>query len=93
MFSEYGHKPNRRVLMARDERYKYVYYTQGAYVGEDGAEELFDLREDPNEFTNLAWKPEAGEILERMRKKMLDWKVYAADPLPKKCGNVRPQWR
>jgi arylsulfatase A-like enzyme len=36
---------------ARDERWRYIRYS-------DGSEELYDHQNDPNEWTNLATKPE-----------------------------------
>jgi arylsulfatase len=90
--SEYGPAADRRVVMTRDKRYKYVYYTKGGYL-KTGGEELFDLEKDPHEFTNLALRPEAKEILERMRMKMLEWKLYSNDPLPEECGSVMALWR
>jgi arylsulfatase A-like enzyme len=43
----------------RDERYRYIRYR-------DGAEELYDHATDPHEFTNLAARPEARAIIERL---------------------------
>ncbi len=34
----------------------------------DGSEELYDMKADPGQFTNLAEKEDSGEVLERMRK-------------------------
>jgi uncharacterized sulfatase len=49
----------------RADRYRYT-----TWEGEGGGEELYDHRADPNEFTNLAAKPEARAALESMRKLM-----------------------
>jgi arylsulfatase A-like enzyme len=92
VFSELGHRPGRRVAMARNEDYKYVYSTPRDNLP-DGAEELFDMRSDPNEFVNLALKPEGKEALERMRFEMLRWRIHASDPLPEEMGNVNAVWR
>ena len=92
VFSELGHHPDRRVVMARNEDYKYVYSTPRDNLP-DGAEELFDMRSDPNEFVNLALKPEGKEALERMRFEMLRWRIHSSDPLPKEMGNVNTVWR
>ncbi|MFC1735589.1 sulfatase [Candidatus Hydrogenedentota bacterium] len=92
VYAELGHHPDRRVLMVRDKRYKYVYSTKRNNLP-DGAEELFDMENDPHEFSNLVLKPEGREILEQMRFKMLEWRILASDPLPKEMGNVNPIWR
>ena len=44
-----------------DTRYRYIVYA-------DGFEELYDLKTDRNEFTNLADDPEYGKIKARLRK-------------------------
>ncbi len=45
----------------RSERYRYIRYA-------DGSEELYDMQEDPNEWTNLAGAPQhAGVIAEHRR--------------------------
>ena len=43
----------------RDERWRYIRYS-------DGAEELYDHDNDPQEWTNLAGKPEFGELKARL---------------------------
>jgi len=43
----------------RDERYRYIRYR-------DGTEELYDHVTDPHEFTNLAQRPEAKAIIDRL---------------------------
>lgn len=44
-----------------DPRYRYIRY-------HDGFEELYDLQEDPNEFTNIAADPDSGAIKARLAK-------------------------
>lgn len=44
-----------------DPRYRYIRY-------QDGFEELYDLQEDPNEFTNLAKNPEMAPIKAKLAK-------------------------
>ena len=58
--------------MIRDERFKYVHF--------DALPPLFfDLREDPNQFCNLADDPAyAGEVLDYAQK-MLSWRIHHAD--------------
>ncbi|MGE0590862.1 MAG: sulfatase/phosphatase domain-containing protein, partial [Cyclobacteriaceae bacterium] len=45
----------------RNERYKYIHY-----VDLDGADELYDLREDPYELKNLISDPAYAEVLIQM---------------------------
>ena len=42
--------------------------------------ELYDLRNDPYEFRNLAGDPEYGEILEKLRKALMTWRRKTNDP-------------
>jgi choline-sulfatase len=45
----------------RSERWRFIHYA-------DGSEELYDEKADPNEWTNLAAKPELLPVLEEHRK-------------------------
>ncbi len=47
-----------------DARYKYIFFSH------DGTEQLFDLREDPDETVNLAEDPAHAELLAQWRAKM-----------------------
>ena len=44
----------------RTERWRYIHYA-------DGSEELYDMKADPNEWTNLAARPEHAETLRKLR--------------------------
>ena len=44
-------------------------------------EELYDLRNDPNELVNLAGLPEHKERQRKMRAEMLDWMTKTNDPI------------
>jgi arylsulfatase A-like enzyme len=59
--------------MIRDRRYKLVVY-HGHDVGE-----LFDLEQDPGEFTNLWDSPEHTELRFRMMKRSFDALAFAVD--------------
>lgn len=45
-----------------DRQWRYIHYA-------DDTEELYDVRKDPNEWHNLAGKPESAEVIERMKVK------------------------
>lgn len=47
-----------------DARYKYIFFSH------DGTEQLFDLRDDPDETVNLAEDPAHAELLAQWRAKM-----------------------
>lgn len=45
----------------RSERWRYIHYA-------DGSEELYDMQNDPHEWTNLAGKPEFAAVIEEHKK-------------------------
>ena len=45
----------------RSERWRYIHYA-------DGSEELYDLQNDPHEWTNLAGRPEFTAVIEEHKK-------------------------
>ncbi len=49
-------------VVARDERWKLIHYLQKGQ-----GEELYDLRNDPEELTNLASQPASQPVIERLR--------------------------
>jgi choline-sulfatase len=55
----------------RDERWRYLRYA-------DRSEELYDLKSDPNEWTNLAAKPEHADLKRRLAA------ALPKNPLPNK---------
>jgi len=60
----------------RTDRYRYIRY-------QDGSEELYDHQSDPNEWTNLAGRPEYDKIKQRLAKwATSDW----AKPAPTKTA-------
>jgi arylsulfatase A-like enzyme len=50
-------------VVVREDRWKLIRYLETG-VGE----ELYDLKNDPEELTNVVGKPEHKEVLERLRK-------------------------
>ena len=58
--------------MVRTRRWKYNYYPSGH-------EELFDLENDPGEFTNLAGDPVHDAIRNEMHGRMVDWLITATE--------------
>ena len=61
--------------MMRGERYKYVSRTLGG-------DELYDLREDPNETTNRIHDPALADVAAAMRLDMLKWLQATDDVVP-----------
>lgn len=64
-----------RAIMIRDERWKYVHYS-------DQPCELYDLEEDPGEFENVADRPEQRDRVEAMLRRILEWRMRTEDPMP-----------
>ena len=64
--------------MWRDARYKVIVYHGESYV------ELYDLHDDPYEYTNLAADPAHAELRSRMVQRCLDAAVGTQDPLPER---------
>lgn len=52
----------------RDERYRYIEYS-------DGSTELYDHKNDPNEWKNLAENPEYAAVMKSMRQKLMKYQV------------------
>jgi N-sulfoglucosamine sulfohydrolase len=42
--------------------------------------ELYDLQNDPDEFRNLAGKPEVAKVEQRLKAALLDWRKQSQDP-------------
>lgn len=60
--------------MIRHGTWKYVFYAAGT-------DELYDLKEDPWELTNLIDKPEHQAKREELRELLLQWMIDNGDPL------------
>ena len=70
--------PNNHSL--RSERWRYMKYA-------DGSEELYDHRNDPNEWTNLAGDPRFKNVIQRFQNYLPTVNV---DPLPGSAGSDSP---
>ena len=66
--------------MIRTRRWKYNYYP-------DGYSELYDLANDPDEYHNLAGRPEHVEIERKMKDRLLHWMVTSDAP-----DQIAPKW-
>lgn len=55
-----------RGFLLREERWAYIQYGENAQNGI----ELFDMKTDPNQYTNLADKPEYREVRDRLQAKL-----------------------
>ena len=60
--------------MIRSKRYKYVYNTPDI-------DELYDLREDPSELTNLAENPEYRAVKTELQESLIEWMEQTDDSL------------
>lgn len=72
VIAELGEPGGRHLLAVREEHAKYVAYRSGDEVT---YEQLFDLRNDPDELVNLAGRPEASDDLERVRRALARWEA------------------
>lgn len=71
-----NHNPGNNSV--RDERWRYIRYM-------DGAEELYDMKEDPEEFRNLAGDPTYAEEMRRLAK----WIPKHQEPhVPKSAARI-----
>ena len=73
-----------RRKMVRTREWKYVHDPMG------DKDELYDLKNDPWELTNVVDRSEHAEVLARMRLRLADWSIRTEDsravPLPDKGG-------
>ncbi len=66
--------------MIRGKRWKFNYYPKGF-------EELYDLVNDPNEYTNLAADPGYKAVVDEMKGHLLDWMITATE-----TDQIAPRW-
>jgi iduronate 2-sulfatase len=57
---------NGRGFLLREDRWAYIHYGENAA----GGIELFDVQRDPQQYTNLAEKPEYKEVVDAFKKKL-----------------------
>jgi choline-sulfatase len=69
-----------RSTMIRTLEYKLIRRTKGL-------NELYDLKKDPQELTNVYDDPEYSRIKEELESRMLDWYIHTADSVPFKEDN------
>jgi arylsulfatase A-like enzyme len=72
--------PHPDAKMVRTDRWKYCYYG-------DGDAELYDLKADPNERTNLAGRPETRDVEYEMRTRILNWLIRSPE-----TDQIAPRW-
>jgi len=78
--------PMRRGFLLREHRYAYIQYGEDA----SGGVELFDMEEDPKQYTNLAKSPSHRETVERFKTKMGEkLRSVRENDLPKTRKKIR----
>jgi len=68
----------------RDERWKLIAYPKLGHY------QLFDLRNDPHETTDLSERPQRAREMARLRALLRDWQTRSGDPVALPEGNRRP---
>jgi iduronate 2-sulfatase len=58
--------PSSKGFLLREERWAYIQYAEDASAGV----ELFDMASDPQQFTNLAGKPEFAQVVTDFKAKL-----------------------
>jgi hypothetical protein len=76
-----------RILAARTDRYVY-----STYPDIDDIDELYDLKNDPYETTNLIYSPEHEPVLKEMQHKLENLKVEVAYKKEVPRPNPEPEW-
>lgn len=66
----------------RDERWKLICYPVIHHM------ELFDLKHDPNEITNLIDRPSAAPTIQRLLTTMREWQARVGDTVPLPTGDT-----
>jgi hypothetical protein len=79
-----------KAVMIRSERWKYV---RRLY----DTDELYDLRSDPDEVSNLIDSPSAGRVRDELLAAMADWFIETGDQVPWRWdlrwpGEAHPRW-
>ena len=64
-----------RALMVRTMTHKLIYRAEGL-------SELYDLRSDPKELSNLYGRSDAVEVQRTLERRLLDWYVETSDVTP-----------
>ncbi len=60
--------PMRKGFLLRDHNYAYIQYRENA----SGGIELFDVKKDPHQYTNLAKNPEYQAVVQKYKAKLVD---------------------
>ena len=73
----YGHNIGSGYAMSRSGNWKYTYHSR-IDEAHPAQRQLFDLSSDPQEFTNLADRPENAQLVAKMHRRMV--KEVGGDP-------------
>lgn len=80
----YAHNISSGFVMVRQGDYKYVYHTP-ADEDHPAERELYNLKDDPGEFNNLANDPEHAQLMESIHQRMLDELGEHPDETEQRC--------
>ncbi|MBN1863854.1 MAG: sulfatase-like hydrolase/transferase [Victivallales bacterium] len=79
----------------REGDFRMVYYPLEMFAKEypDGFGELYDLKNDPWEMTNLYFDPQHQDRIRHMQKKLMDWLVTTTRPVSTLATHVAGGWQ
>jgi arylsulfatase A-like enzyme len=87
-FGDIDSGPSKDVVLNRREEKKHARFFQLA-CGKRPPEELYDVRRDPYDLTNLADRPEFAETKRGLRKQLGEWMRTTNDP---RAGAAEDRW-
>lgn len=84
-YGDIDNGPAKRFLIEHQDQYRSL--ADGA-MAKRPAEELYDLREDPNQQTNIAQQPSNRATIARLRQQLQAWRQRTSDPRLSSAGDL-----